>query len=402
LPLCYLAVGILLVPAETISTNSFAESCRDERSPYRFYDFCLYYAGGKIAASDDRARFYQPDIQHNYLARVRGTDPLPGALVMQYAPFVPVLLALPSMLPGQIAYGLYVAVSALCLSAALVLLFKLVAVLNPDQKQSYALWQKIAVTAAATGSVPFFVTTLLGQMSCILLFLTTAYFYCLFTNRLKAAGIALALTSFKPHYAIFWAIPAVVLKKTKLLLVAAAVEIALIIVACLGLGIEAVLSYPAAILKADNAEECARVAILMVSLRGLLMAGNLVGAAFSLALPAMLVAILAVAAAWRYQANKNADALLIAITVIGCLFFSPHSYIYDALLLVMPILLLARPDNNHDKRTPLAWLLIATPYLQWLGMIFLPINYHRSLPTALILLVGVILCGRRLLQRADV
>ncbi len=99
---------------------------------------------------------------------------------------------------------------------------------------------------------------------------------------------------------------------------------------------------------------------------------------------------------WRRN-NAKGDNLqsyrwLCGSSVILCLFCSVHAYIYDAVLLIIPAILCVdwarSPDGQQLTRIErlIQLLLLATPYVQWLGLALLPINLHRSLPTGLLLL----------------
>lgn len=388
LPLCLLAIGISLFSVETIVTDSFADNCHDRTSPYRFYDFCSYYCGGKIAASPDRTQLYDGATQHRYLATVRSTDPLKSdSVIMLYAPFVACLLIPLTALPPDLAFALYYIGSIAAYFAGFALLIKMSALKT-------VWWQKSIIAFALLGTVPVFITAMLGQMSCYLFLFVSAYFYCLYRGKDLSAGLLLALTSFKPHYALFWAVPALGQRKWKVLGVTALAELALLVLAALVLGWQTVANYPAAILRGDSLSSNSEAAILMICLRGLLMSFTGSSWVYPLTTALMAAGWLMTLFLWIKQASNKADQgnnfhLLAAATVILCLFTSVHTYVYDGLLLVAPAVLLlgskAPAASSAHMRFIIATLL-ATPYLQWLGMVVLPNHLHRSLPTSLILL----------------
>ncbi|MBS1993889.1 MAG: DUF2029 domain-containing protein [Cyanobacteria bacterium SZAS LIN-3] len=255
-------------------------------------------------------------------------------------------------------------------------------------------WQKSIIAFALLGTVPVFITAMLGQMSCYLFLFVSAYFYCLYRGKDLSAGLLLALTSFKPHYALFWAVPALGQRKWKVLGVTALAELALLVLAALVLGWQTVANYPAAILRGDSLSSNSEAAILMICLRGLLMSFTGSSWVYPLTTALMAAGWLMTLFLWIKQASNKADQgnnfhLLAAATVILCLFTSVHTYVYDGLLLVAPAVLLlgskAPAASSAHMRFIIATLL-ATPYLQWLGMVVLPNHLHRSLPTSLILL----------------
>lgn len=418
LPLCVLASFVTFFSVGTIAGHSFVADCHRADSPYRFYDFCVYYCGGKIAGSADHASLYDAAVQQRYLMDMRGAAPMTkDTLVMQLAPFYPCLLIPLAMMPGDTAFTYYFIGSAAAYFGGCFLLAK---VRWPEPRP----YKTFFLAFALLGTVPCFITATLGQLSHYLFFLVCAYIYFLHKQKDKTAGIFLALSSFKPHYALFWAIPALAQKRWQVIYAALVMELILLAMAIAVLGLQTVLGYPAAIIKGDNLGSWSQIAILMISLRGLLFTIFHSPLVFPLTFVVMLLALAASFFMWRrHQAegavtnNEQTDIApsdpappdkeqlaelpgsnlqsfrwLCASSVILCLFCSVHAYIYDAVLLIIPAILCvdwARspggvPPTKSERFIQL--LLLATPYVQWLGLALLPINYHRSVPTALLLL----------------
>ena len=380
-----LTVGIVLFAVETIATNSFQQDCNNKKSLYHFYDFCVYYCGGKIAASSERTSLYDASVQHRYLATVRGTDPMSvDTVVMQYPPFAACLLIPLALLTPDQAFAAYCLASLLAYLAGFYLLSRICF----DQLK---LWKKATISFALLGTLPVFITAMLGQMSFFVFFLAAAYFYCLLKNKNIIAGILLALSSFKPHYALFWAAPALGLRRWQALIAATLTEIALLVMACMILGVEAVAKYPALVLRSDNLSSNSEIEMLMISLRGLLVTIFHLPAVFPVTAAVMLLALVFMTVQW-WKSGKNIDAetfkKLTAATVILCLFTSVHTFIYDAVVLILPALLIVSSDWIRSSAAGrfLVAAIWATPYIQWLGLRLLPYNLHRSLPTSLILL----------------
>jgi len=106
----------------------------------------------------------------------------------------------------------------------------------------------------------------------------------------------------------------------------------------------------------------------------------------------MVLAMVALFLIWKkYNGTPTDYKKLWGLTIIIWLFCSAHTYIYDALLLLIAAVFLIAPEMPEGEVRNKSDLfrermLLCTPYLQWLGMVVLPLNYHRSLPTSLILL----------------
>jgi hypothetical protein len=392
LPLCVLAGFVTFFSVATIASHSFSTDCRNSESPYKFYDFCVYYVGGKIALSADRASLYDAAVQQRYLADLRGSAPLNDkTLVMQCAPFFPCLMIPLVLVPIDTAFAIYFVGSVVAYFGGFFLLTGLLPA-KPRAPAGLLIWFLVAF--ALFGTVPSFITATLGQISNYLFFLVCAYFYCLYQRKDKLAGLFLALSSFKPHYALFWAIPALAQKRWRVIYTAAIVELLLLVMAVATLGWQAVLYYPASIINADNIGSWSERNILMISLRGLLFSISHSPLVFPLTLGVMPLGLVALFFMWRRYTTDDLRAYrwLCAASVILCLFCSVHVYVYDAVLLtialVLTVDLFKAPGTIEPSKSErfMQLLLLATPYLQWIGLAILPMNYHRSLPTSLILL----------------
>ncbi len=443
LPLWMLASFVTVFSVDAVASRTFVAECHNKKSPYRFYDFCVHFAGGQIAGSKDRARLYDTGVQQVYVGELHGPVPLSSeTLLMKSAPFLPCLLIPLAMLPIATAFDLYF----LGCLASYFGGFYLLTRLRPNKPKPFT---TLLMAWAFVGTVPVFTTALLGQISTYLFFIVCAYFYCLCKNKNKLAGILLALSSFKPHYALFWAIPALGLKRWSVIIAAIITELALLAMAVAILGWQAVVNYPAAIVNGDNIALWSEVGILMISLRGILF--SICNSPIWLPVSVLFVLIgqLILFFIWRRYMKAIADSSsqtksnsnsksnssstsdsssntsstprcedfpaenwqsyrwLFGTTVILCLFCAAHAYIYDAILLTIAGIFCVDLDWSDSwlKRTKaerfIQIMLLATPYIQWLGLLLLPTNYHRSLPTSLTLMVLSITAVLQARQRAQ-
>jgi len=129
-------------------------------------------------------------IERNLLAPL----PLPsGTIPNNYAPFFAVALVPFAALPYTLAYYLWLTLNALWLGISLRWLAR-TAHLGP--------WGQLIFTGAAALSVPVIATLVLGQVSFLLLILLSGCFLMLREHRDFLAGSLLALTLFKPQYAL--------------------------------------------------------------------------------------------------------------------------------------------------------------------------------------------------------
>ena len=231
------------------------------------------------------------------------------------------------------------------------------------------LWQKGAIVAGIIGSYPSIYTLSIGQATWLLVGIVSCYIYFFVKKKDILSGIFLALTTIKFQYLIFLAIPALVAKRVKVFLAAAITEVILLVVSAQVIGWKAIFGYPQYLYHTDIN--------LPVKAQGMMSTR----AVFSMIMPQApatfcsaglaIGACVILALSWRLVAKsewKESTGALMALTIVAALVFSPHTHVYDALLLAVPaVLTLGENDRLLGKKWNLMLIIYAS--LSWLILI---------------------------------
>jgi Glycosyltransferase family 87 len=405
-----LAAIVCLTSWGTIFYKHTLESSRRE---YRvvFCDFAKYYVCGKLAFSPDRFRVYDKAVQDDYTVRYAFGDPKTAEEFIHYPPMDFPLMAPLSTLPMEQSYLAFCLLGSTLLIAGTFLLGRATKFLaRPTIMIFYWL--------AVFGSVPMLRTFVLGQTSVFLTGIIAIYLFALLKNRPLLAGAALALTSIKPQYTLFLAVPALVQRRYKLIGCAALVELVMILAAVASVGWQNVIDYPKIVLHSEQNVALAGAFVAeMVNARGLL--ANLADDSIAVKIAAALAvfAWLGLAYLWHKFApsqsksesidTNSTTGLLLAATVLFALTFSPHTHLYDACFNALPILVAGRTsmvsairDEKGMTMRLFASLLFLYPFVGWNIMVFGPgMGPAKTVPFAIYNLVLCILAVRAILSR---
>jgi hypothetical protein len=153
-------------------------------------DFVEFYTIGKIFNDFDAARIYDlklaVGLQHSVLPSMAETQ----MLVFGHAPYIALLFRPLALLPYLWAYAAWLVFSAALYLTALNLLFRATGIPQEDRAIAFLL---------AVSFMPFiFETWIGGQLSVVMFFLWTLFFYLRNHRQLFLAGIAIGLGVFKP------------------------------------------------------------------------------------------------------------------------------------------------------------------------------------------------------------
>lgn len=305
-------------------------------------DFIHFYCAGQLILQGEAKRIYDPQVQLIFMDRL--IAPLHAAQVfyIQYVPFV-FLLSVPiALLPLEPAYCAWTAFSIFCILASGLLLHKFLPRFSGPQVS--------IIFLAMFATLANFECLQLGQLGCFLLLLLTVYLIALVrpasigqTRILDIAGGAcLALSSMKPHYALLMAIPALLQKRWGIIFCAAMTELFLLGASGLILGWENIINYPHVVLEADTNPQYGGVhPEHMVSIRGVFCRFLSDHVALKASMFVYLAGALLIA---LNKKNRLADQknieLLFSVTLVMTLVLSPHTNLYDCVLLVLPAYLL--------------------------------------------------------------
>ena len=284
---------------------------------------------------------------------------------LSHLPFVPLIMAPFSYLPIDLAHLLFALSTTIFGLFSFLLLIKQT---NSDNKSFTPL-----LLLGIVSSAPCWRNLLQGQIMWLdagLLALFITYF---FAQKNIKGGLALALSSLKPQYAIYLALPAFACKRYWLLFYAAITEIILAIVCYIAYGQQALQNY----IQSFNAHEVTSIftkALAMNCLRPFLcqflsqtdaykisIIINL-GTLISAALICFLVA--------KNNPHKQTLRWLFSSLILTALLFSPHAHLHDTLLIAIPAILTLPSLLGTDKLSPTLfiwkWVFYLFPIISWL------------------------------------
>jgi hypothetical protein len=329
-----IALGALVIVAAQIQMTLPGEFDKKRSESHMFFfDFSKYYVCGKLAGSPDKDNVYDPAVQARYLTEFGGADPGKPVEYIQYPPIdFPLMMPL-ATLPISQAFnwfygiGLALALSGTWLVARESRYF--------NNKLSY-----ICLWLAIFASVPLFRAYSLGQTSLFLLGLTAIYAFAFLRKRDWLAGIALALTAIKPQYSVYLAIPALATWRWPILISATIAELVLLAMAAATVGFKNIIDFPAVVMHADQASTYGGVfAEQMVNLRALFCLCTTQPNAMRLSSLAAGLVLLTLLWLWHRYRAANVEKRLIALTICLCVTTSPHTHLYDSLLMVVAVIL---------------------------------------------------------------
>ncbi len=381
-----LYVALLVVWLAAVSTFGFERLQKQELlvsasgTTINVLDFVHFYEAGQLTrSSETRQHVYDPRVQmewqQNFLRPLKSEK----VFYMQYVPFIfPLMVPLTLFSPEQA----YLVWSAASVGACLMALFFLRALTGEDRRVAKLLSFAVAVLA----SLPGWIVVLEGQVGLFSLFLLSVYFWAFQRRRDLIGGICLALSSIKPHYAIFLAVPALAGRRWKLLLIAAVAEASLLCLAGFTIGWTNVFDYPQILLHAETTMDFAGVhADWEACIRALFSFFMTPKQALSASFVAMLLALAGSYYCWRKALSGSSKLLnwTMAMTVVVSLSFSPHTNLYDWAALsaaawvtipTLSILNLIRIPYVPER----AWglLLFVYPVLSWCIFVAVGSYFH--------------------------
>jgi hypothetical protein len=291
-------------------------------------DFTLFYAMGKLAASAQSHLVYNPVVQDQFLNQL--ISPLHTGRIFydQHVPwhfllFVP--LTIIPLAPAYLAWSLIGMIGS-SLTLAFVCL----------RLRKTNMLVAVFMVALMNAGMPAWFQLMHGNFAWLLVVLLSLFCLFYFAEREILAGITLALLSLKPHYALMLAMPALATRRYKLLLSAVLSEIILLSAAGGFIGFDNLLGYPSTLLAADaNGSYEGIYPHLMVSLRALYATLLPASWAMPLSLITLIASCVFLYVFWRNVSVGNTlkKSWAMAFTIIFILVTSPHSNVYDLLLI---------------------------------------------------------------------
>jgi hypothetical protein len=311
------AVSAVLLVLYLTVWLSFAGSPAAKRS-----DFMIYYAAAKVPLST----LYNIDVQREMQARVLGSAfPVAGGVL----PFnhTPVFVPLLHLLVNDDYASSYLRWTVLLWLAAFVcalLVFKMTG--------------DVPLAFAACSFYPLFALVQQAHDTVFLLLGILLAAQLLSLRKDFLAGIALSLTTLKPHFAIFLAVPLIVRPKAFLGFCAASAVLALYSVLLVGTG--GVSEFLSLIKISAAGEGFGMRPMVQFNLLGLM---ERAGMSSEVARPVAWIIFLLAAISMLIVWKRNSLSPPFALTMSLALFTSPHLHFHDLALLLVVFATLARP-----------------------------------------------------------
>jgi len=348
-------------------------------------DFVKLYSGSAIVAKGEGEGLYDPYCQLAAMNRVVSPNSYPAPRYIQYPPYDFVLASPLTLLPFPTAYSLW------CIST---LLFGLAGVfyLRNLSGGSFSVLENLSIILIYYNSLFSMDAIMIGQTAWFMLGIVSIFYGAFLARRDYLAGGMLALSTVKPQF-LFCLLPLPLLEKRwRTLLVAFVIEIVFLIVSVWTVGWHNVIQYPN-YLKTAEAHMFGNDNEYMTCLRGFLtvLLGRELG--FYVSLACVLIGVSIIIYSWHSNkriyngtAGNTGYKLTISAMMLVYLVFSPHTFVYDCLLLAVPAVLLLDEFSLEGalkaKGMERWWrmLLFLLPIISWL-----PHFAHRKLTDRMIL-----------------
>ncbi len=327
-------------------------------------DFLRFYTAGQIVLHGQGLHAYDPQLQKSVMDELIAPLRVSQVIYVMFVPFVFVLSLPLAMMPLQTAYLVWIALSSFFIFASAYLMHKFC-------PRFSRLSQTMTIFLGLFATMANLVCIENGQIGAFSLLMTTGFTVAFLRSKEKQSflmdlvgGACLALSSVKPHYAIFLALPALARARWRLLIFAALSEVVLLTIAAQAIGWSNVLNYPHIVIEADaNTSFGAAVPTHMVCIRGILSFFMADAISLKISMFIMLSAAAALLWIWR-KASTAPDRLLYALTLVTMLVLSPHTNLYDCLALGLAAYLVL-PSTNLSKLFALRFM-----PLKWLAVLF--------------------------------
>lgn len=326
-------------------------------------DFVKIYLAAEAASKE---RPYDPDVQAQLLEEI--TRPLPIPTEQRYCWHTPVLFALVkplALMPIKTAYCAWLAVSLLCGLSAVTLLARDVGL---GAKTTTMI---ILGTLCSLCQGMWF---LMGQTTWFQIALLCVFYWAMFRSRNILSGIALGFTIIKPQLSVLFFFIPLARKCYSILAAALGTLLGLLIYTMLVMRLDAILSYGNVLFGRETSKVTGNFTDQQTSLRGFLSIILPHNVALGLAFVLLIACAALVFYMWSKSGkmDKQSCHWLMAVTVAANAAFSPHAYIYDDLVLIIPAILTLKSLSFFDAvKVPSLSLrvwtltLLCYPFLSW-------------------------------------
>jgi alpha-1,2-mannosyltransferase len=335
-------------------------------------DFVEFYTIGKILNSYAPARIYDLrlaiGLQHATLPSMPDTQ----MLVFGQAPYIATLFRPFALLPYAWAYVVWLGCSASLYIAGLAVLFRTVRLNAEDRKTGFLL---------ALSSTPFlFETWIGGQMSVVVFFIWVLFFWCLQKEWRFLAGFVLALCLFKPTLIALPVLMLLIGRRWRVLGGFAAGGMAMALLSVATVGLDGCRAWLAALAMNGNRVGQSGEAWHLAKYVDILAFCHLLFANWPEVADLVAIAVAVIAMSWLGMAwwrSEGEDMPLWAATLCFTLVVNPYAPIYDAILMVTAVALVA-----STKKALAGWTLLLY-MLPWVTQSFAEFLHLQLLTIAL-------------------
>jgi alpha-1,2-mannosyltransferase len=306
-------------------------------------DFIEFYTIGKILNNYAPARIYDlrlaVELQHAALPSMPETQ----MLVYGQAPFIASLFRPFALLPYAWAYVAWLGFSASLFIAGLAVLFRSLRLSAEDRKTGFLL---------ALSCTPFlFETWIGGQMSVVVFFIWVLFLWCLERDRRFLAGLILALCLFKPTLVALPVLMLLIGRRWRIVGGFTAGGFAMALLSIVTVGLDGCRAWFGALAMNGNRVVASAEAWHLAKYVDIVAFSHLLFANWPAMADGAAITVGAIAVSWlglawwRSDGSKlngpSADRPLWAATLCFTLVVNPYAPIYDAILVVAAVALMA-------------------------------------------------------------
>ena len=360
-------------------------------------DFVNHYMAGRMTISSDAHQIYDPATQLRWFRTLVPTWHQDKPFYCQFMPFFFPMMVPLALVPLKTAFVAWLIFSLSFGLGGLFFFLRSHSALSKTQ----ICWVLIATSL----SFPAIICLSIGQTGFLLVGLFSLFFLFLQRKKYIPAALALALTSYKPHYTLFFAMPGLAQRRWKLIAWLVIFELLLVALAGLTVGWHNVFSYPAILKHAETTSDYIGVhGYNMVSVRGILSRLTVESVAVPLSFMAMLAGAAGTYLIWLREAPVSSpkQRWAIALTVLLCLSTSPHTHLHDLVMLTMLTVTLPTIDITElillRPLTRLLWYLLIYlyPAISWGSAVLWVQSQAASIVSFIVINLVLLACGVQL------
>ena len=327
-----LVFGVMTIFVQSLNSDEFHKLI--SKNPNMFIDYIKLYAGAKIVAAGQGHMVYAPEVQSQFMNQIAAPSQYPMVKFIQYPPY-DFAMAIPlTVLPLIDSFAVWTVATMLIGCGGVYYLRRV-------NGQSMSIIEGFTLVCLYAGSLFSFNSIILGQTAWLMLGIVSLFFAALLQKKEWLCGLAIAVSTIKPQLLLLLAPPIVLRRMWKAIVLAAVAELLFLGLAFNTVGWDNIVHYPSILAHAESGMY-GRDNERMVSIRGLASALFGGSAGFGLSVASLAIALGLFFWFWWKADDRHSQIRAISLSVLVFLIFSPHSFLYDCLILSLPTVLLMR------------------------------------------------------------